>query len=222
MLMALGGLGNEHENLLDLLMYIGQNQDYSAMWEEAVRSNGLVLPTLDGVATRAIQSMCNMNKSQMKQLRSCLKLELDSLVFSTGYKVIQVLGLEHIEPTSGTYKYGTEKIDWPYKPIKQVLELWLKLSEKQYDHLDKVVTIDHGKGHSCVTCNFITCTWNPKNEEWQEEENAYTIGTACCRKDNANIMMNTFGTLLNDNLKALPGIISMIEGKAEFGGKATT
>jgi hypothetical protein len=94
MLMVLGGPGNEHESLLDLLTYIGQNEDYRAMWEEAVRSNGLVVPTLDSVATRAIQSMCNMNKSQMKQLRSCLKLELGSSVFSTEYKVNQVLGLE--------------------------------------------------------------------------------------------------------------------------------
>jgi hypothetical protein len=74
MLMALGGPGNEHESLLDLLTYIRQNKDYRAMWEEAVRSNGLVVPTLDGIATRAVQSMCNMNKSQMKQLRSCLKV----------------------------------------------------------------------------------------------------------------------------------------------------
>jgi hypothetical protein len=47
-LTALGGPGNEHENLLDLLNYIGQNDNYKATWEEAVRSNGLVLPTLDG------------------------------------------------------------------------------------------------------------------------------------------------------------------------------
>ncbi len=156
MLTALGGPGNEKESLLDLLTCIGQNEDYKATWEEAVRSNGLVVPTLDGVATRAIQSMCNMNKSQMKQLRSCLKSELGSSVFSTEYKVNQVLGLEHIEPTSGTYKYGKENIDWSYKPVKQVLELWLKSSEKEYDHLDIVVTIDHGKGHSRITCNFIT------------------------------------------------------------------
>jgi hypothetical protein len=74
MLMALGGPGNEHECLLDLLTYIGQNEDYRAMWEEAVRSNGLVVPTLDGVATMAIQSMCNMNKSQMKQLKALLEV----------------------------------------------------------------------------------------------------------------------------------------------------
>jgi hypothetical protein len=200
MLMALGGPGNEHKSLLDLLTYIGQNEDNRAMWEEAVRSNGLVVPTLDGVTTRAIQSMCNMNKSQMKQLRSCLKSELGSLVFSTEYKVNQVLGLKDIEPTSGTFKYGKENIEWLYKPVKQVLELWLKSLEKEYDHLDIVVTIDHGKGHFRVTCNFITHTRNPENEEWQEEENAYTISNAQYGKDNANIMMNTFGTLLNYDL----------------------
>jgi hypothetical protein len=81
MLTPLGGPGNEQESLLDLLVYIGQNDDFKAIWEEAVRSNGLVLPSLDGVATRAIQSTCNMNKSQMRQLCGCLKAELGSSVF---------------------------------------------------------------------------------------------------------------------------------------------
>jgi hypothetical protein len=44
------------------------------------------------------------------------------------YKIIQVLGLEHVLPTTGSYKYGKEKIDWSYKPVKEVLELWLKLA----------------------------------------------------------------------------------------------
>jgi hypothetical protein len=110
-----------------------------------------------------------------------LKSELGSSVFSTKYKVNQVLGFEHIEPTSGTYKYGKDNIDWLYKPGKQVLELWLKSSEKPFDYLGIVGTINHGKGHSCVTCNFITRTpGNPGNEEWQEEKNAYTIGNALC------------------------------------------
>jgi hypothetical protein len=65
-LTALGRPGNEHESLLDLLTYIGQNDEYKAMWEAAARMNGFVLPTLDGVATKAVQWMCNMNKSQMK------------------------------------------------------------------------------------------------------------------------------------------------------------
>ncbi len=159
--MALGGPDNIQESLLDLLTYIGQNEDYKATWEEAVRPNGLVLPSLDGVATRAIQSMCNINKSQMRQLRGCLKSELGSTVFASEFKITQVLGLEHVEPQTGCYKYGKENIDWSYIPVKEVLELWLKSRDEgangfQGDHLDVVVTIDHGKGHSRVTCNFIT------------------------------------------------------------------
>ncbi len=86
-LTALGGPGKEHESLLDLLTYIGQNNDNKAAWEAAVRMNLLVLPTLDGISTKAVQSMSNMKKSQMKQLRSCLKAELGSLVFSMEYKI---------------------------------------------------------------------------------------------------------------------------------------
>jgi hypothetical protein len=178
-LTALGGAGNGNETLLDLLTYIGQTEEYKATWEEAVRANGLILPGLDGIATKAVQSMCNMNKSQMKQLRSCLKAELGSSVFSTEYKITQVLGLEHVEPTTGVYKYGKERIDWSYKPVPKVLELWLKSrldapNGYQGDHLDVIVTIDHGKGHSRITCNFITRTVS-ENGEWQEDEYASRI-----------------------------------------------
>jgi hypothetical protein len=38
MLTALGWPGNEQESLFNLLVYIGQNDDFKAMWEEAVRS----------------------------------------------------------------------------------------------------------------------------------------------------------------------------------------
>jgi hypothetical protein len=55
------------------------------------------------------------------------------------------------------------------------------------------------------------------NREWQEKEYACTIGNARCRKDIANILMNTFGTLLNNNLKTLPTCISIVEGQTEFG-----
>jgi hypothetical protein len=100
-LTALGGPDNKLESLLDLLIYTGQNEEYKATWEETVRANGLILPVLDGVASKAIQSMCNMNKSQMKQPCSCLKAELGSTILSLEYKTTQVLGLEHVEPTTG-------------------------------------------------------------------------------------------------------------------------
>jgi hypothetical protein len=187
MLTALWGPGNEQESLLDLLVYIGQNDSYKAIWEEALRSNGSVLSTLDGVAARAIQSTCEMKKSQIRQLCSCLKARLGSAVFCSEYKITQVLGLDldHIVLTTGSYKYGKEKIDWPYKPVKEVLELWLKSKSQMIEgangflgnHLDIVVTIDHGKGRSQIM-----------------------IGNACCWKDNAEVTMNTFGTLLNDKL----------------------
>jgi hypothetical protein len=54
-LTALGKPGNKYESLLDLLTYIGQNDEYKAMWEAAARTSGFILPSLDGVATKAVQ-----------------------------------------------------------------------------------------------------------------------------------------------------------------------
>ncbi len=61
---------------------------------EAVRSNGLILPTFDGVTTFAIQSLCNMNKTQMKCLRRCLISELGVPIFCTEFRIDQALGGE--------------------------------------------------------------------------------------------------------------------------------
>jgi hypothetical protein len=147
---------------------------------------------------------------------------LGSTVFSTEYKIQQVLGLEHVQPRTGYYKYGKEKIDWSYKPINQVLELWLKSrtkdpSEFLCDGLDIVVKIDHGKGHSRITCNLFT-RWQDKAGEWNEDEYSCTIGNARCKKDNADIIMNTFGTLLNDDLKTVASSISIIDGQPTKSG----
>jgi hypothetical protein len=103
-----------------------------------------------------------------------------------------------------------------------VLELWLKSRTKGpsdflCDCLDIVVTIDHGKGHSRITCNLIT-HWQDETREWKEDEYSCTIGNTRCKKDNTDIIINTFGTLLNDDLKTVASSISIIDGQpAKFG-----
>jgi hypothetical protein len=125
-LTALGGPDNFYESLLDLLTYVAQNEECKATWEEAARANGLIVPVLDAVSTKAVQSLCDMNKSQMKQLRSCLKTELGLSMFCTECRITQVLGIEHVTPTTGMCKHGKERIEWSYKPVTEVLKLWLK------------------------------------------------------------------------------------------------
>jgi hypothetical protein len=77
--------------------------------------------------------------------------------------------------TMGSYKYGKEKIYWLYKPVKKVLDLWLKSKSgadgfQTFDHL--VMMINHAmiimtlvsdKGHSRIMHNFITCTRSPED-----------------------------------------------------------
>jgi hypothetical protein len=113
-LTALGGPGNEHaESLLYVLMYIGQNKEYKSTWEEAVRLNGLVLPTLDGVATRAIQFMCNMNKSQIKLLHSYLKVESGSTVFLWSSRSYSLLVLSMWNQRMAPTSMGRRKLAGP-------------------------------------------------------------------------------------------------------------
>jgi hypothetical protein len=111
-----------------------------------------------------------MKKSQIRQLGSCLKAGLGLAVFCLEYKNTQVLILQHIALTTGSFK---EKIDWSYGLVKEVFELWLKSKSRMIEgangflgnHLDIVVTIDHGMGRSQIMCNFITCTRSPENGE---------------------------------------------------------
>jgi hypothetical protein len=103
-LAALGGLGNQKESLVDLLTHIGQKDEYSDAWKEAVSLNGhSLVPRLDATATFAVQSACNMNQTQIKSLRRCLRAETGSSIFSTEQKITQTLGLEYVEPTTGVY-----------------------------------------------------------------------------------------------------------------------
>jgi hypothetical protein len=96
----------------------------------------------------------------MSLLRQCLQAELDSTLFSTEYRVTQVVGLEHVVPQTGFYMYGTEKVESSYKNVVLVFKLWLKMklagpTEFRCDHLNILTSLDHGKGHSRITVTFI-------------------------------------------------------------------
>jgi hypothetical protein len=87
------------------------------------------------------------------------------------------------------------------------------------DHLDAIVSIDHGKGHSRTTCNFIART-KSENGQWHEDEHVCATGNARCKKDNAEIIQNTFAPLLDADLKIIVGwrCASIVNGQAMFGG----
>jgi hypothetical protein len=210
LLFALGGLERkEGESLLDFLSHMSRNEDFRDLWEEAVRLNGYPMPKIDGVSTRAIQQMANINQDQMRQLRSCLRMELGSSLFATQYKISQVTNLEHVEPQTGIYNYGTERIPWSYKSLTQSLELWLMtryekdpIKTRQYKLIDVVINLDHGKGHSRISVNVIG-RFKDEEGKWNEEEYPCTLGNARCRKDNAEIITNTFGQLLDTDIGEL-------------------
>jgi hypothetical protein len=136
---------------------------------------------------KAIQSIANINREQMKQLRSCLIQELGSPVFASQYKISQIVNLECVEPFTGVYKYGSERIPWSYKPIEKVVELWLETQFQQdpvnmasYEQID----VDHGKGYSRISANFIA-RWKDKDDHWCESSSATSLENARCKNDKA-------------------------------------
>jgi hypothetical protein len=221
-LTALGGLGNENATLVDLLTHIGRKVDYGDAWKEAVQLNGhSLVPRLDATTTFAVQSTCNINQTQMKQLRRCLRSETGSTVFSTEVKITQTLGLEYVEPVIGYYK----KIPWSYKSTAEVVRLCLKTlfksAEFRCDKIDLTISIDHGKGHSRATLNVIP-RWQLEDGSWCEDSHIFTLANARCKKDNTDIIRNTFGTLLNTELKQIRewGKLSVDEGSVQWGDPA--
>ena len=121
LLVALGSGGGANDNdstsstLYNLLTYFVRSAFYKETQEKVVTENGYSFPKIDECGTKAIQSMCNLNGRQMKLLRSCLCLELGSPIFATHNKVNTILNLEYVEPTVGSYKYGSEKILYSYR-----------------------------------------------------------------------------------------------------------
>ena len=86
MLVALGGSDDENDiqyTLYNLLTYLARST-YSQTWDMVVSENGYPIPKIDAYGTKAIQSMCNMNGSQRRMLRSCLRIEVGSLSWSKG------------------------------------------------------------------------------------------------------------------------------------------
>ena len=75
--------------------------------------------------------MGNINGNQMRILRSCLQIELGSSIFATQHKIYQIVNLEYVEPVTGIFKFGSERIPWYYKAIEKCLMLWMEMRKER-------------------------------------------------------------------------------------------
>jgi hypothetical protein len=105
------------------------------------------------------------------------------------------------------------------KVIRLCLVTLFKSPEFRYDHINITISIDHGKGHSWATLHVIP-RWQLENESWGEESHVFTLANARCIIDNTDIIRNTFGTLLNTELKHRRewGVVSVVDGEVKWGG----
>jgi hypothetical protein len=224
---ALGGPGNEAASARDLFVHVSRLEQFQDEMVEAVKQSGLrTFPSFDPVATFAMQSAANLNEAQLVILRRCCKAECGDYLFSSPFKMHRVFDLEHVQPTTGTYQYGSEKIPWMYKSVIEVIRLYLKtlLCESKGKSIarqvDVSICVDHGKGHSrasmLVVARFGTEGQDDKSE-WSTRQQHFSVGSARCRKDSAEIVACTFGDKLNDDLKHLK-TVGVVEFFQKGGG----
>ena len=113
--------------LLDFLSYFNLSETYQDTWKEAVAlSGGTPIPKIDEAITKAIQLMCNINGNQMRISRSFCQTELGSSILATQQKISQIVNLEYVEPMTGIFKFGSERIPWSsHKTIEKCLLIWI-------------------------------------------------------------------------------------------------
>jgi hypothetical protein len=134
------------------------------------------------------------------------------------------MNLEYVEPITEIFKYGAKRIPWSYKSVVKVFKLWLatRLEQDQttvtrFERIDICINLDHGKGHSRISANFIG-RWRGNNGEWNEDSHTSALGNVRCKKDNAKIKKKTFGELLNKDLETMrhTGSVAITDGLITF------
>ena len=215
---ALGGEGNEASSARDLFIHVSRQEQFREKIIEGVKQSGIrTFPHFDPISTFAMQSAANLNESQLAMLRRCCKAECGDYLFSSPFQIQRVLDLEHVLPLMGTLTIGTEKIPWMYKSVIEIVCLYMKtlLCESKGTliarRVDVSVCVDHGKGHSRATMLVVARFWN--DGVWTKRQQSFSVGSARCKKDSAEIVSGTFGERLNDDLNYLKaaGLVSFFK-----------
>jgi hypothetical protein len=214
---ALSDDGDRQEAFTNLVQFLGGQAQYNEGFTEAIENLGIcTIPTLDEATTFAIQSSSNINYNQWRELRRNLKVVLGVQLFSGEHKIKQLVGSKFLIPTTGVYRYGNEPVTFSYKCADEILLLYLTTlmtemkGEQKIDHIDCVVSIDHGKGVSRATL-VIVIRWLKEDGTWEETEQGFALASATCRKDNRDILENTYVVAVNDALKRIRA-----EGRCSF------
>lgn len=210
LLFVIGGKDDLSSIIVDFLSLFARSEEYRKGWDEVVLLNRMPKPRIDELGTKAIQSICNINQTQMRTLQSCLKTELGSSNFATEQLISKLIDSKFVEPTTGTFKFSNERIPWAYKSLFNHLSYGcvhlILIKKKTLKGFDVAINLDHGKGHSWVSCNFIARFIN-KDQKYSEVSHACSIGNARCCKDNAAIIKNTFGELLHKFICCIYNIV---------------
>lgn len=170
---------DKQSTLHSLLLFIAQSETTKETWARALKDVGVPLPKLDGVATKAIQNLGGINGKQMRVLRHCLRIELGCSLFGSDLSMEKSINVDYVPLHTDKYKHGSVTIPWSYRDLFIVFQAFAVQADKEEApfQIDIAVNLDHGKGHSRISCKFIARYYGDDgNHCWFSTSSLCTFG----------------------------------------------
>ena len=175
-----------------------------------VARNDVGLPIVEPmseVQTFAMLSQANVNVQQRRVITRHLLQHCGASLFASEKRTNATLGGEFIEPKTARFQHGNERIEWSYKDAVKTFKMHMKdvingENEVSVNHVDVVLSIDHGQGASRATMTIIRRTMD-HDGAWREDEDSFSIADAICRKDNRSILLGTFANEIERDMQTI-------------------
>ena len=196
----------------NLIYHLAKRYPRSFQWAANEQAISITTDPMDAVATFAMWSDANVNCKQAKIIARHLRIWFGKQLVCGETKLKQTLNNSGniVLPKTSTYKYGSnETVDWSVRDPVRVLLFFLdgiynhQSTRKNWTKVDVVVSCDHGKGFSRVHAVIICRNYNDDNRTWLEYTDSFHLAEAKCKKDNYNILKNTFMPEIDSGLKTI-------------------
>jgi hypothetical protein len=206
-------LSEDEKAAANLFQYLGGKLPRA--FEKAAERLGVRISyPMDATATFAMWSAANVNGYQAIRIAQYLSHHFGFSLVCGGVKIKRQL-LEHavVQPTSGVYWNGKERVDWMVSdPCDLLLGHLLTMMNRQSTRIklhsvDVLLSVDHGKGFSRAHLVFIARKEDDEGN-FSELTEVFSLGSANCATDSYPILEGTFMPLVNKGMEKLE----------EFGG----
>jgi hypothetical protein len=175
--------------------------DLKEIAKEVCRDEGLSsIERMDEETSFAITSEANLTYNQSRIIARGFRGHYGTPVFAAECNIKEKLGSGYEMPNHGNYEEDRVMIEYSGKKADEVLKIHLAELEKagmgDYDHVDAIVSIDHGQKFLRAVLSIIV-RWKEKKKEY---ETNFILASAKCSGDSFKVLKNTFAPLINEAL----------------------